>query len=198
MWKVVKMRAGPQISTFLAHNLHGSSKITTQCDANKEVSLMAGGVRKISTYVRLKAKLEISGPFPFLIFEDEMSIKKMVMYGRFGVLLIWLRCVVNPQRVVSIFPQQRDLSVTQTIFFCRWVSSKDKLMDFYGQKVDHKCVHNILIDVGGGEEGYGNIVDVFEKHIKVGYARILMANPLHEALLLCWWLQCVHVTPFML
>lgn len=71
-------------------------------------------------------------------------------------------------------------------------------MGFCGQKEDHTCVHNFFIDIRDGEKSYNNIVEAFEEKIKVVYAQILMANPLHEALPLCWWLQRLHVTPFML
>lgn len=38
------------------------------------------------------------------------------------------------------------------------------------------------IKVGEGKEGYNVIVDAFDTRIIGGYARVFVANPLHEAL----------------
>lgn len=66
---------------------------------------------------------------------------------------------------------------------CRWVSSDDTLLGFCGVAgVGHKCLDAFLIPVGGREIGYTTIMDAFANNVRAGYARVLLANPLHERL----------------
>lgn len=83
MWEVVKLRAGPAISNFLTTNLHGPSLRTTQRQSKKGFQYVAGeSADQFShigqTYAKLKAKYGIEGPVPFILAEDETSIRKMI------------------------------------------------------------------------------------------------------------------------
>ncbi|CAM6090554.1 unnamed protein product [Calypogeia fissa] len=66
----------------------------------------------------------------------------------------------------------------------RWVSTTDTLQGFCGVIVadGHKCVHDFALVVGDEEQGYTNIVAAFQNNVKAGYARVMLANPLHEGL----------------
>ncbi|MCO5593945.1 hypothetical protein L7F22_047964 [Adiantum nelumboides] len=65
----------------------------------------------------------------------------------------------------------------------RWNPKDDTLIGFDGHKVeDHECGTSNLIKVVVGKAGYEMIIKSFENHVIGGYARVFVANPLHEAL----------------
>ncbi|MCO5606824.1 hypothetical protein L7F22_061015 [Adiantum nelumboides] len=65
----------------------------------------------------------------------------------------------------------------------RWNPKDDTLVGFDGYKMEnHERGTSSLIKVGAGKIGYDMIVKEFENHVIGGYARVFVANPLHEAL----------------
>ena len=66
---------------------------------------------------------------------------------------------------------------------CRWNAKDDCLIGFCGPKSEnHQCNSSYAITVGDGVCGYDNIVNAFQTNVIGHYARILLANPLHEKL----------------
>ncbi|KAL3680273.1 hypothetical protein R1sor_023229 [Riccia sorocarpa] len=79
----VWMRA--QVANFLTRNLNGPSLATIKRDQRQEFQYVAGENEAqfkhiAETYSRLKQKLNIVGPVPFIIAEDETSIRKMLRW----------------------------------------------------------------------------------------------------------------------
>ncbi|KAL3677703.1 hypothetical protein R1sor_020659 [Riccia sorocarpa] len=162
-WEVVKLRAGPQVANFLTKNLCGPSLETIRREQKKGFLYVAGESKQQfrhigETYARLKAKLGIVGPVPFIIAEDETSVKKMI------------RWVAQTDSLMGFCGRKEDTEGEPTTV------SKN------GRKDGHTCVHDFSVLVGDGEEGYNIIVDTFKDCVKSNYARILMANLLHSSL----------------
>ena len=66
--------------------------------------------------------------------------------------------------------------------YVRWVAKSDTLVGFCGMKEEHKCQSNFLVTVGEGTAGYEIITDAFKNCVIGHYARVIIANPLHEKL----------------
>ena len=63
-----------------------------------------------------------------------------------------------------------------------WVEKSDTLVGFFGKKEEHNCQSHLLVTVGGGAVGYDIITDSFKNCVIGHYARVIIANPLHEKL----------------
>ena len=66
--------------------------------------------------------------------------------------------------------------------YVRWVAKSDTLVGFCGLKEEHQCQSHFLVTVGEGDAGYEIITNSFKNNVIGHYARVIIANPLHEKL----------------
>ena len=64
--------------------------------------------------------------------------------------------------------------------YVRLVATSDTLVGFCGKKEEHKCQSHFLVTVGEGAVGYETIIDAFKNCVIGHYARVIIANDLHE------------------
>jgi hypothetical protein len=66
---------------------------------------------------------------------------------------------------------------------CRWVCYDDTLLGFCGVGgANHRCFDKFVVIVRDKDAGYNAIVDAFSGNVRAGYARVMLANFLHESL----------------
>lgn len=66
--------------------------------------------------------------------------------------------------------------------YVRWVAKSDTLVGFCGNKEEHQCQSYFLVTVSEGVVGYDIITYSCKNNVIVHYARVIIANPLHEKL----------------